>query len=231
MSYSIRENPRARRVILKITPHGGLEVVVPLGFDRGRIPEILVEKEDWIHKTLGRFRPRTETDGSPSILPRSIHLQAIGQEYSVESSRGTNPELRLIREGYAHWRVRGVVRDREHFGKVMEPWLRHQGLVYLGPWLKRISTETGLGFERLQMRGQRSRWGSCSAKGTISLNYKLLFLPPGLVQYILVHELCHTVHLNHSPRYWALVAKFEPAYRELDRAVRSAWTQVPDWAG
>jgi predicted metal-dependent hydrolase len=97
---------------------------------------------------------------------------------------------------------------------------------------KRI-TELAFGLDlhiqRVQVRCQRTRWGSCSATGTISLNVCLLFLDPAIVRYLYLHELCHTRHMNHSPRFWALVESHEPDYRRLDRELTHGWQHVPAW--
>jgi predicted metal-dependent hydrolase len=102
--------------------------------------------------------------------------------------------------------------------------------VHLVPWLERVSIETELPYENVTIRGQKTRWGSCSTQKIINLNYRLLFLPPPLVRYLFVHELCHTVHMNHSARYWALVEKKEPHYKALDTELRHAGKFVPGWA-
>ena len=100
----------------------------------------------------------------------------------------------------------------------------------LGPWLDRSSLETGLRYARIQIRRQRTRWGSCSRNGTISLNACLLFQPPDVVNYLLIHELAHTRHMNHSRRFWSLVEKHEPRWQELDAGLTRGWREVPAWA-
>ncbi|MCH8302959.1 MAG: M48 family metallopeptidase, partial [Proteobacteria bacterium] len=80
-------------------------------------------------------------------------------------------------------------------------------------------------------RAQRRCWGSRSCSGTISLNLCLLFLAPELLRYLLIHELCHGRHMNHSKRFWKRVACFEPEYRSRDRALTESWRQVPGWLG
>jgi len=92
-----------------------------------------------------------------------------------------------------------------------------------------VSQEVNLPFKNVSIRGQKTRWGSCSSDQSISLNCKLLFLPSPVVRYVLIHELCHTVHMNHSAAFWALVGCFEPNYRQLDRNLRDARCDVPLW--
>jgi predicted metal-dependent hydrolase len=92
-----------------------------------------------------------------------------------------------------------------------------------------VSQEIALPFEQVTVRGQKTLWASCSAKTNISLNYKLLFLPPELVRYVFIHELCHTIHLNHSRRFWALVAEKEPRYKQLDAELNKGWIYIPAW--
>ena len=82
----------------------------------------------------------------------------------------------------------------------------------------------------MQVRLQRTRWGSCSNSGTISLNAALLFVEPPLVRYLFIHELCHLIALNHSRKFWAAVARYEPDFAALDRRLTAAWTEIPLWA-
>jgi predicted metal-dependent hydrolase len=86
-----------------------------------------------------------------------------------------------------------------------------------------------LPYGRGQIRGQRTRWGSCSGRGTISLNWHLLFLTPAEVRYVLLHELCHTIELNHSPRFWQLLSQHQPDSDSLRQGMRRAWQELPAW--
>ena len=81
----------------------------------------------------------------------------------------------------------------------------------------------------MSVRRQRTRWGSCSTQGTISLNVCLLFQSPAVVRYLMVHELCHRRHMNHSRRFWALVESFEPDWKPLDVELLQGWRKVPAW--
>ena len=97
------------------------------------------------------------------------------------------------------------------------------------PQLAELAALMGVGFQRLQIRRQRTRWGSCSTRGTISLNCCLLFQRPEVVRYLLVHELAHVRHMNHGEHFWSLVERFEPQWRALDRELSQGWSHVPGW--
>jgi predicted metal-dependent hydrolase len=108
-------------------------------------------------------------------------------------------------------------------------WLTSLAEVEFSRELRSVAQQCGLSFKRVQIRRQRTRWGSCSASGTISLNVCLMFMTPAVVRYLFVHELCHTRHMNHSRRFWSLVASHEPEYQQLDRELLRAWQHVPGW--
>lgn len=75
---------------------------------------------------------------------------------------------------------------------------------------------------RVFIKNSKSRWGSCSSRGNLNFNYKLLFLPPEVLDYVVVHELCHLAHFNHGPEFWAKVAETVPHHKELRRLLRLA---------
>ena len=104
-----------------------------------------------------------------------------------------------------------------HAYQVLRRWLVAQAREEFSARLEQISNTTGLEWNGLSIRGQKTRWGSCSAKGNISLNFKMLFLPANLVDHVLLHELVHTRELNHSQRFWALMKKYDPAMQSASR--------------
>jgi predicted metal-dependent hydrolase len=95
--------------------------------------------------------------------------------------------------------------------------------------LRQTSLEAGLPFVSARVRQQRTRWGSCTAGGRVSLNVNLAFLPAALARYVFIHELCHTRHQDHSPRFWGAVRGIVPDCRELDAALRHGAHYVPLW--
>lgn len=228
MPYRLRESRRARRVLLRVLPEGMVEVVVPPGFDPGHIPPILCKHEDWIARMRELLQAR-EALVQREPIPKTIDLRAIGHRVLVQSVASESPMLLLSHPSPTRIRIEGDLEDTEDIRILLKRWLRHEAQQHLIPWLRQTSADLGLPFGRAQVRGQRTRWASCSARGTISLNERLLFLPPELVRYVFAHELCHTVHLSHSSAFWALLQRFEPDWPALDARTREAERFIPPW--
>lgn len=221
---TLRPHHLARRVRLKVLPPGRVEVVVPLRFDRRQLPGILHEHREWLERTLEKVR-REQAEGQALLPPRVIKLPALEREWAVDYREGTVSRCRETKSGLSV----SLSGDADSWRQPLRQWLMRKARSELLPWLKAVSEETGLTFNGVAVRGQKSRWGSCSAQKNINLNFKLLFVEPDLVRYLFVHELCHTVHMNHSPRYWALVASHQPNHRIYDKALRRAERELPLW--
>ena len=116
-----------------------------------------------------------------------------------------------------------------HLCSIKLDHLKNQAKKLLAGLLTEISNETGLEFNNLSIRSQKTRWGSCSRDKNINLNYKIIFLPYNLARHILVHELCHTVHLDHSRRFWNLVGQFDANYKEHNKILQNADHFMPGW--
>jgi len=231
IQYHVRESSRARHVHLKLTWHGGLEVVVPEGYDRRRIPAVIGEKRSWINRSQQRIASQLKELPSEHFesLPNSIRLRAINKVYGVRYLYSDEASIRTTESG-STLIVTGTVDDAETCVEGLHRWLRHKAVETLLPGLRDTSEDLELPYKKSIVRGQKTRWGSCSANRVISLNYKLLFLPPAQVHYLFVHELCHTRYLNHSTRYWELVARKLPDYARLEAALKESWRYVPAWA-
>jgi hypothetical protein len=125
--------------------------------------------------------------------------------------------------------VYGDIENEAAVAEALRRWLSRKTREHIAPWLEALGRDRRLAFAGVAVRSQRTRWASCSPKGTISLNLRLIFLPQHLVRYALLHELLHTREMNHSRRYWTLLESLEPNYGALDRELRSGWRLVPDW--
>lgn len=231
LPYQVKVSSRGRTVRLRLNARSGLLVVVPRGFDPSRLDAIVRSKRDWVARHWQRFdeiRHLLATD--PSIHPpQSFDLPAVGESWQVEyrETPHSTVSARIDRPGGLV--VAGAVADAAACRAALRRWLARRGREALAPWLERLAGETGLRFSEVLIKGQHTRWGSCTAQGVINLNYKLLFLPREWVRYVLIHELCHTRELNHSERFWRLVHRYEPDATEIRRRLREAWKWLPGW--
>lgn len=231
LDYSIRVSSRARTVRLNMTPEEGLVVVIPAGYCLKRVPEVVRSKKDWIEnaRRWADERRRELSTRKPPSIPAVIDLQAIGELWSL-STNPTDSSRAIVREHpEKQLRLSGSIEDTSQCLLALSRWTGRKARSHLAPWLRMLSRETDIEFSKTIIGNQSTRWASCSPKSTISLNQKLLFLPPHLVRYVLVHELCHIKQLNHSRRFWSLVAHHEPAWREHRRELGESWQLVPPW--
>lgn len=229
LDYCVRISRRARYLQLRVNGSGGIEVVVPQGCDTRTVPLFVAQHRDWLERTVARLQAgRLEDPTLGAALPDRIRLHALDEDWRVVLDPALGPRVLGAPAGGGPLRVGGA-QPAQRRG-LLQGWLSLRARRALDPWLRAVSEEIGLAYARCSVRAQKTRWGSCSPRNTISLNRGLLFLPPGLVRYLFVHELCHTVHRNHSRRFWALVARHEPDYRRLDAELREAARYVPLWA-
>lgn len=226
---TFKRSRRARHLRIRVSLQHGVVVTVPVGVSDASAQSFLRQHQQWVQRALAELSAgiATHGDANPSALPGEIELPAIGLRYEV---RYREAAMRTrVRRGRGELVVQGRLADPAASRAALKRWLLREGRDHLPDWLSQLSREVGLGYRRVSVRAQRGRWGSCTSAKTISLNCKLLFLPPPLVRYVLLHELAHTVHLNHSSRFWNLVARLEPDYRLHERNLRLAGGRVPAW--
>jgi predicted metal-dependent hydrolase len=233
-SYRVRESARAKHVSIKISHLGDIEVVVPSGFDQRQVPDIVRKRQDWIAKTMQRIVAErqsvspTAPDVATEEFPEALNLQSLAESWQIQYKPAPTSQV-VLTTASRRLTLRGAIEQPQLCQRVLQQWLKRKAELHLIPWLRQTSQEVGLPFDQASVRGQKTLWASCSAKTNISLNYKLLFLPSPLVRYVFIHELCHTVHLNHSRKFWALVHEKEPNYRQLDTDLNKAWIYIPAW--
>ena len=223
--YSVRESKRARQVIIKVSSSMGLEVVVPVRFSRSEIPAILWAKARWIEKTLAQTHPVEELK-----RPESITFGLLDENWQAEYSPAQTQRVGLFEKAGNVLLLTGPVEDPVAVAETLNQWVQKRAKEVLVPWLGRLSSELSLPFSRVSVRRQRTKWGSCSAEKSISLNRNLLFLPLPWARYVLVHELCHGRRLDHSNKFWSLLETFEPNSRQIAAKVRETADSVPRWA-
>lgn len=227
--FSVRKSARAKRLTIKVYPRGRVEVVVPRRTRAADVQKFVTENATWIRDARSAFA----IDHPPEdfALPRIIRLPALKRSVRVAYERRRNLKSVRCRQSAAGLTLSGRVDDEQLCVAALRRWLCGIAKAEFEPPLKALSAQMHAPYVKLQVRAQRTCWGSRSSSGTVSLNFCLLFLHPSLVRYLMVHELAHGRHMNHSKRFWKLVGDFESDYRRLDRALTDSWRDVPAWLG
>jgi predicted metal-dependent hydrolase len=223
-AWRLRVSTRARTLRIQVHPHGGVEIVAPSRARPAEIEAFIAEHRDWIARTQQKFM--AGRDAEP-LLPTQIDLTAVAPT-SLQIRYDCAPESRVSEEG--GWLfVTAPVLDAVHCWPLLQSWLKRRARKDILATASRVATDVGIEPRRVHIRLQRSRWGSCSSSGTVSLNAALLLRSPDELRYVIVHELCHLQHMNHSQRYWRLVESFIPDYRLHEKALDTAWQSSPRW--
>ncbi len=231
LAYRVDVSMKAKSLRIKLTAREGLVVVAPHGLQQDRIDSILNQKREWIENHLKRFDEVRHLLPKETIAvrPQTIDLPALGESYCIEYHTTQSATVRAQGGIPGRLIVTGRIEDTVACHNALLRWLGRRAKEVLPPWVERLARECNLRHTKVLIKGQRTRWGSCSANGSISLNYKLLFLQPGQVRYVLIHELCHTIEMNHTQRFWVLVRGYEPRADSLHESMRDAWKSIPPW--
>ena len=225
----IRRSPRAKRLRVSVTPVGKIEVVVPRAVTLHDAQRFIQAQKSWIDRKRQQIATLRPTELN-ELLPANVKLPAINEQWKVEYREGA-PSLTVEKKHVTNTGVLHLTIEHESKAEsLLKHWLTEKAKSTLLPWLDQTSEQTGLTFSAVSVRGQKTRWASCSAKRNISLNRCMLFLKPEQVHYLLVHELCHTREMNHSKKFWKLVSRFVPDYVEQEKSVNEYCYKLPRWA-
>ncbi len=223
-AWQVRVSHRTRRLSVRVYPAGNVVVIAPKYTPPKLIQEFIAKHRDWINVRVRECTARQLAMVPPSELILPSIEQFVQIEYRQESTRA---KLRSL--GHGQLLLRGNVSEPTTWSRLITAWLTELAQQELELRLRKLATTLGFTYDRLQIRRQRTRWGSCASSGTISLNLCSLFLRPEVLRYLMIHELCHTRHMNHSKQFWSLVESCEPDYLSLDKELSNAWKQVPAW--
>lgn len=228
--YRVRHSTRAKRVRLVVSAREGLVVVVPRGACVD-VESVIASRSEWIDSALRGVEDRLgeHRAGAEAQLPSEMDMRLVGRTLPVEY-RHTDSSRVTARIGAEAVMVSGNVDDAAGCVRALRRLADREAASELSRRLDRLTAVAGVHPRRLRVGAPRSRWGSCSARGTVSLSRNLLFLPPELVDYVIVHELVHLKHLDHSPRFHAALEAVLPGSRALRTRLRDAREFVPVWA-
>jgi predicted metal-dependent hydrolase len=199
IAYTVRRSSRARRVRVNVHAHAGVEVVLPARAPERAAAAAISELRPWIEARLAEARA-----AMASVAERAGTLPYLGAT------------LRLVPEpgrSRAHRRGELLLVPGVEPGPAIERFYRRAARAEIAPRLDHASALAGLRYSGLDIRGQRTRWASCSSSGRMSFNWRLLLAPERVLEYVVWHEICHLEILDHSPRFWAMLERHWPDYR------------------
>lgn len=213
-SFRIKRHPRAKYARLRIDPRNGLEILLPKGMPDCFAEDLIHQRRQWIEKHL-QEAPQAE------ILPDRLHLPALEMRVGLSYE---DLGRYLYRQSAQMLRI-----SSNKPALALQHWLKDLARERFPEWLQQLADAHDFSYERCRIGLQKSRWGSCSSRGTISLNAALLLLERPLVEHVMLHELCHTRHMHHGPAFYSLLASTDPGHRNHSLDLRAAWRGLPHW--
>jgi predicted metal-dependent hydrolase len=226
----IRRSRRARHILLRVTPEDGLVATLPWRATKKALRQAISEHAAWIDEQLLHVAAERERLlEARQTRPEVLELRASGQILQLHYSAASGSRHRLMkRDNTLHIHMPDI-QDTAAAHHQLGNFVRREARQFLGDRLETLAERHGLVYSGLSIRRQKTRWGSCSAKKRINLNDRLMFLPEPLMEHVLLHELAHTRHLDHSPRFHALLTKLDPRTKEHRKALRHAGQYIPEW--
>ncbi|MEG3071659.1 MAG: SprT family zinc-dependent metalloprotease [Candidatus Syntrophopropionicum ammoniitolerans] len=201
VAYSLKTSTRAKNLRLQVSLEKGLVIIVPEGFDSGTMNIYLQEKQDWILAKLDHY---ARLKGDLAASKRfGWHVFYQGKEHRVEV-RKVGPTVADTIEVTAGRVIITLGEGREKDpAAVLEHWMRSRARVLINQRIEAINEVLKLPFNRVTIKGQKTRWGSCSSLGNLNFNWRLIMAPLPVLDYIVIHELLHLIEPNHSKKFWA----------------------------
>ncbi|MCD6039715.1 MAG: zinc protease [Gammaproteobacteria bacterium] len=172
----------------------------------------------------------TQPQVLPLQLPTTITLLAIEQTWEVLYLATASPRLKCVANQSKQIKFLGDITNKTQCLGLLRQWLKKIAQHHLSEQLHKLAVKHNLPFNQLRFRHNSTRWGSCSTNKDISLCCNLLFLPPSLVQHVLLHELCHTKVMNHGVQFWKLLEKLDQNCQAHKQALKQAHHSIPAWA-
>jgi predicted metal-dependent hydrolase len=210
IGYRLKQSQRTRGIRLEIRSETGLTVVVPGRYTQRQILDILQQKARWIIKHL----PTNDPVQLPLFTPepgQGDKLYFMGRPIEISISTVKSATSSAVLDGYKLL-VSTAARDGA-IPRILEKWYRQQAAKVFKQKADNFQLSMGLHYRAIYIRGQRTRWGSCSPAGNLTLNWKLLMAPEEIIDYVVIHELTHLRHMNHSKKFWDMVEHYCPNWK------------------
>lgn len=253
--YSVRFSRKAKRAIIYVREASAVEIALPQAMAvrmqheglTAFIENLLLRHQDWITRQLARqlsLQLRGQTDGhnqpcssqpAPvNAVPESFVLPSTGEHIAVHwNNQSTRNAYCLLPPEDEH-PARLMLSTKHLEGAkaaivLLRTWVKDYALRVFEPQIRNLAAKEGFAVRTVKTRLQRTRLGSCTRQGVISLNAAMLFFPPDLVRHLMFHELCHLKEMNHGPGFWKLLLSLDEQCLKNDKALKRAMRSVPGW--
>jgi predicted metal-dependent hydrolase len=212
VSYSLRRSSKAKLIWLNIKRQKGLSVTIPSCYNAQELPHYLKSNTGWILNNLAKYSQETPAQSRIPLVSTNT-VPYLGKSLEVTQKRDSQGDTAVKLE-----KDRLIVclsPTREKLSNLeVEGWLKEQAITIINNKAESFSKKMGLTFNRVRVRDQRSRWGSCSCRKNLNFNWRLVMAPEPVLDYVIIHELCHLKDMSHSRRFWKLVATHCPEWHD-----------------
>jgi len=209
---------KRRTVALIVESDGSVTVRAPMRLPEKAIREFVEKHVDWVEKKKTEMRAVIPAP-SKQYQPGETFLY-LGKEYALEVVADQHKKLIL---GDRFKIAESALKNAE---LVFQNWYRQQAKQWIVERTKHLAVSHQLHYEKIRITSARTRWGSCSSRNTLSFSWRLMLTAPEVIEYVIIHELAHTVHHNHSKRFWNLVEKLLPDNQKLRKRLKDYGKQV-----
>jgi hypothetical protein len=205
--YIHKTHPRSRSIKIKVEANGQVVVVTPKRTPQHAIEAFVSQNQIWIQRTLTKIELK-----KPAVSDDQLSIFGKTYQKKVDPTLPVGVHIRdltcLISPADS------LTIDQAKITKQLERFLRNTAEKYIVPRTHRIGQMMGIEFGKITLRQQKTRWGSCSSQGNLNFNWRLVHYTPAIIDYVIIHELAHRAHMDHSSRFWQLVSRYDPDYRQ-----------------
>lgn len=211
---SFKVSYRKRKTIeIQVHPPDRVAVLAPKGISKEMLIQIMEKKAKWIRNKLSQFEG-VDLDSLQKQFVEGESFLYLGKDYPIyiiDGQRFKRPSAKLINSTI---QIETNTRDKEGLKRAMEEWYKRMAV----DKINELIIQNQPLFEKkptgITIKNQKKRWGSCTGKDGLLFNWRLIMAPENVINYVVVHEMCHMVEKNHGPSFWSLVASIVPNYQE-----------------
>lgn len=214
------EHRQRRSFEIRVKPPGTVSVVAPKGAKEAYVVKLVESKAKWIVRKLSEIK-EMESRRCKRDYKDGETFMYLGADCQLQVVRDRSVAKPIVKLSQGRLRVETGLSDKEYLRAVLESWYRQKAAENIKGRVGHFSKLIGVEPNVIRIKEQKKRWGSCSSRGSLNFNWRCVMAPMEVIDYIVVHELCHLVHMNHSSEYWALVGRIMPDYQR-----RREWLRI-----